>query len=170
MRQTVLLLLYLFFVPVSIAGEVIVKNSYSIPEGSFVELKEFRYSNYYCIKLHYDKFDNGIIYEYEVLRVYDDDTIGYMQPIYYKNTEVKVFEYLELQGYVYNPFTGEVSPVTENETAVTDNDSDGLDNVVTTEKVVYLNRIELYLLWILCVQAISCGVLLFLCFKGFEKV
>jgi hypothetical protein len=78
MKQIVLLLLYLFFVPVCMAGDVTVKNSYSIPEGSFVELKEFRYSNYYCIKLRYDKFDNGTIYEYEVLRVYDDETVGYM--------------------------------------------------------------------------------------------
>jgi hypothetical protein len=170
MKQILVILLYLSFVSICFAGEVTVKSSYSIPEGSLVEIKEYRYSNYYCIKLRYDKFDNGTIYEYEVLRVYDDDTVGYMQPIYYKNTEVKVFDYLVLQGFIYNPFTGDVSPVTENEPDVTDNDSDDLDNVVTTEKVVYLNRIELYLLWLLCIQAISCGVLLFLCFKGFEKV
>jgi hypothetical protein len=52
---------------------------------------------------------------------------------------------------------------------VDDNVTEEDDNV-TTEKVVYLNRIELYLLWLLSVQAISCGVLLFLCFKGFEKL
>jgi hypothetical protein len=52
---------------------------------------------------------------------------------------------------------------------VDDNVTEEDDNV-TTEKVVYLNRLELYVLWLLSVQAISCGVLLFLCFKGFEKL
>jgi hypothetical protein len=52
---------------------------------------------------------------------------------------------------------------------VDDNVTEEDDNVIT-EKVVYLNRLELYVLWLLSVQAISCGVLLFLCFKGFEKL
>jgi hypothetical protein len=104
------------------------------------------------------------------LRVYDDETVGYMQPIYYKNTEIKVFEYLVLHGYIYNPFTGDVSPVIENEPDIIDKVDDDSGDNVTIEQSVDLGRIELYLLWILCVQAISCGVLLFLCFKGFEKV
>jgi hypothetical protein len=167
MRRIILFLLYLFFVSLCVAGEVTVKSSYSIPDGSFVELKEFRYDNYYCIKMFYDKFGDGVIYEYTVLRVYDDDTVGYMQPIYYKDSGAKVFtDLLVLQGYVYNPYSGEIFPVTENEDETEDTES---DNVIE-EKDVYLNRIELYLLWILSVNAIFCGVLLFLCFKGFEKV
>jgi hypothetical protein len=166
MKQIILLFLFLIIVPMSIAGEVTVKNSYSIPDGSVVELKEFRYSNYYCIKLFYDKFNNGTIYEYTVLRVYDDDTVGYMQPLFYKDSGEKVFEYLELQGYRYDPYTGAITQITENESGITDD----TDNNVIIEKVVYLNRLELYVLWLLSVQAISCGVLLFLCFKGFERL
>jgi hypothetical protein len=75
-----------------------------------------------------------------------------------------------LREYIYNPFTGDVTQITENEPEITDNNSDDTGDNVTIEKDVYLNRIELYLLWILCIQAISCGILLFLCFKGFEKV
>jgi hypothetical protein len=63
MQRVIYFLFVLFSVPFCIAGEVTVKNSYSIPDGSVVELKEFRYSNYYCIKLFYDKFNNGTIYE-----------------------------------------------------------------------------------------------------------
>jgi hypothetical protein len=170
MKQIPLFLLsILFFVPLCFSGEVTVKTSYSIPDGSFVKLEEFRFSNYYCVKLYYDKFNNGTIYQYEVLRVYDDETIGYVQPMLYKDSGEKVFDTLVLNGVEYNPFTGEVKQVTENDNETENNDDTGDlgDNMIN---VVNLNRIELYLLWLLCVQAISCGVLLFLCFKGFEKL
>jgi uncharacterized membrane protein len=169
MQRIILFLLYLFFVPLCVAGEVAVKNSYSIPDGSLVEIKESRYGNYYCIDIHYGKFNNGTIYSYTVLKIYDDDTVGYMQPIFYKDSGEKVFDCLLLQSYIFNPFTGEILLVTENENE-TDNVTDNNNTTNIEGSVVYLNRIELYLLWILSVNAISCGVLLFLCFKGFEKV
>jgi hypothetical protein len=64
----------------------------------------------------------------------------FYEAVFYKDSGEKVFEYLELQGYRYDPYTGVITAVTENESGIIDD----IDNNITIEKVVYLNRLELY--------------------------
>lgn len=155
-------ILYFCIVSFSFCGELKYASSYVIPNGSFLRLEEYDSSLYYGVKLYFyavllgEKADWWV----DLVKISKANGDVTILPVYYASgNKVNDNKYV-LQGIEYNLYPDGVDePVIELPT-----------EPETIDKGVYLNRIELYLLWLLCVQCISCGVLLFLCFKGFEKV
>jgi hypothetical protein len=163
MQRVIYFLFFLFFcvVPFSFCEEVKYNASYVIPDGSFLRIEEYDISSSYGVKLYFHGVLSGHEGDWSLmfLRVSKVDSKVTIIPVYYASgAKVNVSKYVlrDVEYSLYPDDSGETGII--------------VDNNVTTEKVVYLNRIELYVLWLLSVQAISCGVLLFLCFKGFEKL
>jgi hypothetical protein len=146
----------------------VVKSPYIIPNGSFVRFENGETSSSFSISMCFNK--NNVLTQTTVIRVNKSTGDVTITPVYFENGD-RVYETLNLNGVQYS-FPSESDDVPGDiPDDVPDDVPDDSDTEDTSEvNGVYLNRIELYLLWLLSVQSISCGVLLFLCFKGFEKV
>jgi hypothetical protein len=154
-----ILVIILFFVGVlPVFSWEIIFNPVQIIDGTFLKFERSEISSTLTVYFFYQKLSSSnITYNFQVFNKNKSTGVITLTPVCYSNGD-RVFETLTVDDVVYYYFPSDGSG---DSGGSSDNTNDSEDDVTeSSESVVCLGRIELYLLWLLCVQCISCGILL----------